>query len=454
MTVNNHANDNGTSKDDSHQLLKIEKGATKIKISSGLTTFPRTLLTPFDTLTHLDLSNNPLLSSLPKDISRLHKLKIAFFSSCAFTTFPSSLSQCRSLEMVAFKSNGMKFIPEDAFPRKLRWLILTGNELESLPESLGSCGGLMKCMLAGNRLRSLPDSMKSCRKLGLLRLSSNEIERLPEWLCEMPELSFLSFAGNPCSLKWSKGENPVLEDIPWSELEILDVLGEGASGVISKGVWKGRGDVAVKLFKGEVTSDGSPLDEMNATITAGKHPNLIDPLGLIPSPNHGLVLQLIPPSYTNLGLPPTLTSCTRDSFPSDTLFSLDTVKKILLGIASAANHLHARNIMHGDLYAHNILLSVSSGHALLGDFGAATIYGDGDEGRKRSLERMEVLGFGHLVEDLLGLVVHQVEGEGDVWSEKDAMAIEALNALHWRCCDPVVGQRPGFGEIVEVLERI
>jgi hypothetical protein len=449
------------------QSLTFAKGTTKIKLPTGISTFPRQILSAFDTLTTLDLSGNSSLSTLPKDISRLHKLKIAFFSNCNFTTFPKELAQCRSLEMVAFKGNGMTTIPEHSFPRRLRWLILTGNEIEELPQSIGGCERLQKCMLAGNRLRGLPASMAQCRKLGLLRLSSNRLERLPGWLFELPELSFLSFAGNPCSAPLSASTNPVLDEIAWDELEVGKLLGEGASGIISKGLWKGKGEVAVKLFKGEVTSDGSPLDEMAATIAAGRHPNLIDPLGSItshPDSKHGLVLQLIPPTYTNLGLPPTLESCTRDSYPPSTTFSLQTVLKILRGIASAAAHLHERGIVHGDLYAHNILIDTLSGHALLGDFGAATIYGGGCEYRDR-LERMEVLGFGHLVEDLLGLVVHNVgmgsEGEGqeqgggwDLIGEKDAMVVEALNGVHWRCVDPVVSARPSFAEVMEELEGI
>jgi serine/threonine protein kinase len=273
-------------------------------------------------------------------------------------------------------------------------------------------------------------------------------------LLELPELSFLSFAGNPCAT--TSDENPILDDIAWEELEVQQLLGEGASGIISKGAWKRQSDektVAIKLFKGAVTSDGSPADEMNACITAGKHPNLIDPIGKIHGhpDKKGLVLELIPPVYVNLGLPPTLDSCTRDSFHPDMVFTVETCKNILLGIASAAEHLHEREIKHGDLYAHNILLQKSTGHALLGDFGAATIYGK-DHEHAEMLERMEVFAFGHLVEDLLGLVERKVDDEGFSESEKDAMAIEALNSLHWKCSNPVVMDRPSFLEVREELE--
>jgi hypothetical protein len=425
------------------------KGIKKLKLSANLGAFPLDVLSLFDSLEILDLSNNPL-SSLPNDFSRLHKLKIAFFSDCNFTTFPPQLAQCRSLEMIAFKNNHMTSIPEGAFPRKLRWLILTNNEIKEIPASIGHCHRLQKCMLAGNRLTSLPAEMAHCRKLGLLRLSSNHLTTLPDWLFQMPELSFLSFASNPYAPSFA--DNPILDDISWSDLSVQHLLGEGASGIISKGTWQakdGDKDVAIKVFKGELTSDGSPMDEMNACITAGQHPNLIDPIGKIHGhpEKKGLVLQLIPPHYTNLGGPPTLESCTRDSFPPDTVFSAEQCRPILYGIASAAKHIHERGIAHGDLYAHNTLID-KSGHALLGDFGAATIYGNSD--RKEEIEKMEVLAFGHMIEDLLGLVERRI-CEEDVFNEKDGYAIEGLNALHYRCTNPIVRERPGFGEVVEIL---
>ena len=429
------------------------KGTKRVKLSCNLKEFPREILDLFDTLETLDLSNNQL-SSLPKDISRLHKLKVAFFSDCNFTTFPAELAQCRSLEMIAFKNNHMTMIPPHSFPRKLRWLILTNNRITSLPSTIGQCHRLQKCMLAGNSLESLPVEMAYCRKLGLLRLSSNNLTSLPHWLFELPELSFLSFAGNPCAPSFV--DNPILDDVSWSTLSVQQLLGEGASGIISKGVWNidtSERDVAIKLFKGEVTSDGSPIDEMNACITAGQHPNLIDPIGKIQGhpEKKGLVLQLIPPRYTNLGLPPTLDTCTRDSFHAETVFTIAQCRSILLGIAAASQHLHGRGIAHGDLYAHNILID-SSGHALLGDFGAATIYGKAFE-KQELIEKMEVFAFAHLIEDLLGLVERRVE-EGSFLDEKDAGFIEGLNELHYRCSHPIVMERPTFGEVFEILDSI
>ncbi|KAK6612381.1 serine threonine-protein kinase [Botrytis cinerea] len=409
------------------------KGTRRLKLSCGLTEFPREILDLYDTLEILDLSNNPL-STLPKEIHRLHKLKVAFFSDCNFTTFPKGLAQCRSLEMIAFKNNGMTTISEGVFPRKLRWLILTNNKIESLPHSIGSCHRLQKIWptkTVGQQDRSFTP----------LVVQSSRIV-----------ISFVLW--KPCTP--SNEDNPTLDDISWSDLKIDHLLGEGASGIISKGVWKSstaEKNVAVKLFKGEVTSDGVPADEMNACITAGRHPNLIDPIGKIHGhpEKRGLVLELIPPHYTNLGLPPTLDSCTRDAFHPETFFSIEKCRAILISIASASKHLHERGITHGDLYAHNILID-DSGHALLGDFGAATIYQKGYE-HSEAIEKMEVFAFGHLIEDMLGLVARKVVAMDNlsVCDEKEGYAIEELNLLHYKCTNPIVMDRPLFSEICTEL---
>lgn len=431
------------------------RGTKRLKISSGISQFPREIFKLSRSLEILDLSGNPLLSELPSDFGRLHNLKIAFFSDCGFTAFPKQLAECRSLEMIAFKGNGMTTIPENSLPPNLRWLILTNNLINELPHSIGKCHRLQKCMLAGNQLKRLPEEMANCKKLGLLRLSANKIDDLPSWLfTDLPELSFLATAGNPCLQAESIMENPVLNSIAWEDLEVKEILGQGASGIISRGLWMSSADseakhVAVKLFKGEVTSDGSPMDEMAACMAAGTQSNLISTIGKVhghPDNQRGLVLELIPPHYTNLGLPPSFDTCTRDNFTPGKYFTIQKCKNILVSIASAAVHLHANGITHGDLYAHNILID-EAGHALLGDFGAATVYGKAHV-HSKAIEQLEVYAFGHLIEDMLSLL------DPEVFGEKEAMIEEELNELHYRCTRPAVEQRPLFREILEVLKGL
>lgn len=183
-----------------HTLEQLRSGALKgikrLDLSAGLTEFPPEIFELADSLEILNLSDN-LLCQLPDDLDRLCHLRILFCSANRFVEFPTVLQKCKSLEMVGFKSNQICHVPEGALPRLLRWLILTDNRLESLPDDLGDCLRLQKLMLAGNRLRALPASLANCTELELLRISANTLEQMPAWISGHPKLAWLAFGGNP-----------------------------------------------------------------------------------------------------------------------------------------------------------------------------------------------------------------------------------------------------------------
>ena len=425
-------------------------GSKRLKLECGLSEFPSEIFALADSLEILDLSNNHL-RALPDEFERLKHLKIVFFTNNDFEAIPEVLSQCPDLKMVSFKSNQIASVGEYALPQKLRWLILTDNKIEKLPASLGSLSHLQKLMLAGNRLQSLPESMASCKNLELIRLSANQLTGLPPWLFTLPRLSWLAYAGNPLCNR-DATPKPVLKDIDWAELMLGETLGQGASGVIYQGLWTSQlaqQEVAIKIFKGEITSDGLPADEMAASLAAGCHENLVNVLGKLsnePEEKLGLVFSFIPPHYKNLGQPPDFDTCTRDTYSASASFSLPVILRITKGIASAAAHLHAFGIMHGDLYAHNILVD-ETGHSLLGDFGAASFYDKSDVVIGQSLERLEVRAFGCLLEDMLDRCTLQK-------SSLHYKAVESLRCLQQECLKPVLSQRPRFTEICERLTSV
>ena len=425
-------------------------GSKRLKLACSLTQFPSEILALADSLEILDLSNNHL-RALPDEFERLKHLKIVFFTNNDFEEIPEVLSQCLDLKMVSFKSNQVATVGERTLPHSLRWLILTNNKIEKLPTTFGSLSQLQKLMLAGNRLQSLPEEMAECKNLELIRLSANQLQVLPPWLFTLPRLSWLAYAGNPlCSANATA--KPVLPDIDWAELTLGETLGQGASGVIYKGIWTtklAQKEVAIKIFKGEITSDGLPGDEMGASLAAGCHDNLVNVLGKLsnePQEKQGLVFSFIPPDYKNLGEPPDFDTCTRDTYSTNASFSLPVILRITIGIASAAAHLHAKGIMHGDLYAHNILVD-ETGNSLLGDFGAASFYDPSDVVIGQALERLEVRAFGCLLEDMLDRCTLQEESEY-TW------AVESLRCLQQDCLKPVLSQRPQFTEIGERLTSV
>jgi hypothetical protein len=389
------------------------------------------------------------LSSLPDDLPRLSKLRVIFASNNRFTTLPAVLGRCPALSMVGFKANRIAEVPAVALPEHLRWLILTDNAVAALPSRIGRCADLQKLMLAGNRLSELPRELANCTRLELLRLAANSLEALPDWLLNLPRLSWLAFAGNPLG---AAREAAVLAQtpigaVPWGELRLTEQLGEGASGVIHRAEHR-TGEqarpVAVKLFKSGVTSDGLPRCEMSACIGAGEHPNLIPALGRVaghPAGGDGLVMALVDPGFRNLAGPPSLESCTRDVYAAGSRFDLPTLLRIAHGIASAANHLHRRGIMHGDLYGHNIL-HCGHGRALLGDFGAASLFSP-DAPAALSLQRLEVRAFGCLLEELVERCV-----------APHGAPLDRLRGLSAACLAEVPCERPLFDQLEATLGEL
>lgn len=423
------------------------QGCTRLTLACGLTQLPETIYTLADTLEILDLSNNQL-STLPSDFARLHKLRILFLSNNVFTVFPEVLSQCQNLTMIGFKNNQINHIAEDAIPVQTRWLILTDNNLTQLPKSIGKCTQLEKFPVAGNQLASLPDEMANCKNLALLRISANQLTALPEWLLTLPKLSWLAFSGNPFCKKID--DTLLLDGIDWEQLTLTHQLGEGASGIISKAILQANNndakEVAVKVFKGAVTSDGYPEDEMHACILVGNHPNLVTVLGSIqnhPEYKQGLVFGLIPTAFYNLGLPPSFDTCSRDVFPPDTQFTVAQILAIAKAIASVAAHLHSKGIMHGDLYAHNTLVTAQH-DTIFGDFGAASLY-DIATPQSAFLQRLEVRAYGCLLDDLLQ---HCTEKH----HLSDAAIV--LKALVPLCMQSVVSHRPSFANIISMLNEV
>ena len=424
-----------------HTLEQLRTGALKgvqrLQLACGLAEFPREIFELADSLEILDLSGNAL-SSLPDDLQRLGKLRIIFCSDNQFTELPAVLGACPALTMVGFKANRIRTVLPASLPAQLRWLVLTDNQIEELPAELGRRPLLQKLMLAGNRLRTLPADMAQLHKLELLRIAANQLTALPDWLPSLPRLTWLAYAGNPfCAEREDTLAHAPSATIDWRQLQLGRKLGEGASGVIYHADWlrDGRSEpVAVKLFKGAMTSDGSPLCEMAACISAGTHPNLIPVLGQVaqhPEGRHGLVMSLIDPEFRNLAGPPSLVSCTRDIYEDSKHFDLEAMLSIAHGIASAASQLHARGIMHGDLYGHNIL-HCQQGRTLLGDFGAASFY-DPAGPQALPLQRLEVRAFGFLLEELS--------------VRCDTTLPDELARLQAACVHPGAASRPLFAEI-------
>lgn len=127
---------------------------------------------------------------------------------------------------------------------------------------------------------------------------------------------------------------------------------------------------------------------------------------------------------------------------SDRKFATSVLFQIAGTIKEAARHLHHQRVMHGDLYAHNILIT-SSGDALLSDYGAASFFDVTDPNQSAKLQRLEVRAFGCLLEEL-------TERCDDLQEE---VRVE-LEKLACDCQHREIMARPTFDKICDILSQV
>ncbi|GEP11973.1 leucine-rich repeat-containing protein kinase family protein [Methylobacterium gnaphalii] len=411
-------------------------GASELSLVGGLTEFPTEIFGLADSLEVLDISGGSL-TSLPAEIGRLTKLRVLFLSGNRFERMPPALGNCPSLSQIGMRNAGLREVPSEALPATLRWLTLTDNAIEILPDALGERPHLQKLLLAGNRLRTLPEGLAAAKRLELIRLAANRFEALPPWLVTLPSLAWLSYAGNPL-----EREMPLagVASVAWRDLTLGERLGEGASGITHRASWRTEGEIrpiALKLFKGAMTSDGLPDREMAACLAAGAHPNLTSGLGRLtghPEGAEGLAMRLLPSHWRALAGPPSLSSCSRDVYDPAMRIEAEVALRLARAAASAAAHLHTRGLLHGDLYAHNLIWDGTSGECVLSDFGAASLLPSSEV--DRCYERVEVRAWGLLLGELLDLC---------------PAVPDTLRTLQHACTQPDTAARPLMDEVLATL---
>lgn len=452
------------------ELIALSQSAAavsiqRLKLAAGLREFPTELYLFCQSLEILDLSDNQL-TELPADLPRFCRLTRLFLTNNHFHEIPAVLAQCPALTMLSFKGNQLTEFAPGVLPEGLQWLILTDNQLHTLPADFGRYRQLKKLALAGNQLSALPDSMQQCRQLGLLRLALNRFEHFPDWLFALPQLAWLALGANPACPVPEKADAQ-LPLLPDQAFVCLDTLGEGASGVIYRAQFlpgnavssatettaaglnlqtlPEGAELALKRFKGWITSDGCPKDELQNYLNAGSHPNLIPVLARISDTAlPALAMALIPKEFQSLGLPPSFDTITRDTFSAGFTITAPEVLKLAQQLANVVTQLHQRQIIHGDLYAHNVLNN-AAGQLYLGDFGAATALDGLPLWQQQQAKALEIRAFGYFLADLLALVP----------ADYASTALQqALQQLCQQCLMPEPALRPVAAAVQEQLLQL
>jgi hypothetical protein len=419
------------------------------------------LWSSFSSLKKLDLNNNHL-NRLPQSIENLTSLEILFLSENEFEAIPEVVGKLKKLRVISLRGNLITNLSTLNLPTAtLEWLILTNNRIQTIDADIKDLKLLKKLMLSHNNISEIPAELGDCQDLELVRLADNNIRSVPASVLTLSKLAWVSLSGNPFSSVRSTSAQEA-KVITESELEIneTDVLGSGASGTVFKGSYRGE-DVAVKMFKAmSKGSDGNSEDEahINSLIDT---PYAISALGVIPAPEgegkyKGMVMKLLDGTYP-MGKVPSFRSVTRDegAAPHATNLSTQQVMSAIWNIASALEYIHTSvGICHGDVYLHNILRD-GKGVARLSDWGASFVYDRTNVEVASKVEKIEVLAFGRLVQDLfnwnLNVAVPDSTELGSYLNTKSGSKTMTLIASILQTDQ---SKRPTFREIKETLATI
>ena len=453
---------------------------------------------------------NNRFTAVPSVLGRLPALSMLSFKSNRVEHIPEDALP-PSLAWLILTDNALAALPAalGRLPR-LRKLMLASNQLRALPDMSG-LAALELVRLSDNHLQEFPEALLQLPRLAWLAVAGNDFEPMPRAAVAgrlAAARSALTMDNVQLGEVLGEGTSGVVY-----AAKRLDGGGSGSGGGGGEGSsgCSGQDKVAVKVFKA-ASSDGRPVDEVRrqpacpgrargrhpspprpfippplspppaATQVAvslaltSPHPNLINLLGFVAEAGEGAAHYSKLASFLEfcsgmkvLAKPPSFASVTRDVYPAapGAIQGLSVAQAgvVALAVASAAAHLHAAGVAHGDLYGHNLLLDpalVGPGAAgagaagalaalaarvKLGDLGAAFFYQAGSA-RGALIERVEVRAWACLAEELLALAA-----PGAPAGSAEAALAAALADLG-RACGAEGGSvaaRPGFAEIVDAL---
>ena len=172
-----------------------------------------TIASRFPNLETLSILFTPDLTVLPKDFADVHHLSTVELIGTTFTELPNEV-QSLSVEHLSISHNPLlielpqllgsiehleiagnpqlQSLPSTfGIPGHLRILHVTDNAINALPVSIGGYQGLLELMINGNELISIPESLRNLKRLRHLNISDNPIESLPVTLGRLPDLEEL-----------------------------------------------------------------------------------------------------------------------------------------------------------------------------------------------------------------------------------------------------------------------
>ncbi len=158
--------------------------------------FPEALC-ELPSLQYLDISHNPL-GTIPQGVGRLRSLEDLQMYKTQLSRLPEELGNLERLTSLDLSNSNFNEFPL-VICRLLNLVTLrmSGCRLKVIPEAIGKMAGLFALDLRYNSIQVLPNSLEKLSMLQKLDLQQNQIRQFPKIFLKMPSLRTLSLKGNP-----------------------------------------------------------------------------------------------------------------------------------------------------------------------------------------------------------------------------------------------------------------
>jgi len=167
----------------------------------------------------LILADNKLME-ISDQIGGLQRLRTLDVGHNHLSQLPDTLGDLTGLNgFLYLHDNRLSSIPKSMEQlKKLRYLNLSENVLSEFPEAVCRMAGVVELRITDNQIEALPECIADLRNLRELHLRNNRLPTLPACIGKLPELRQIDLRGNPLtSLPEAIASMPKLEklDLRW-----------------------------------------------------------------------------------------------------------------------------------------------------------------------------------------------------------------------------------------------
>ncbi|ESW31659.1 hypothetical protein PHAVU_002G257000 [Phaseolus vulgaris] len=347
-------------------------------------------------VTALSLQGNGITGNIPKEIGNMTSLcRLDLEINKLTGEIPSSLGNLKKLQFLTLSQNNLSgTIPESlaTLPILINVMLDSNNLNGKIPERLFE---VSKYNFTENNLDCGVNYHQLCESYNADQGSSHK-QKTGLVVGIVIGLVVILFLGG-LMFFWCKGRHKgyrrevfvdvagevdrriafgQLKRFAWRELQIAtdnfsekNVLGQGGSGTVYKGVLADNTKVAVKRLTDYESPGGDATFQREVEmISVAVHKNLLRLIGFCTTPTERL---LVYPFMQNLSVAYRL----RELKPGEPVLDWPTRKRVALGTARGLEYLHEHcnpKIIHRDVKAANVLLDEDF-EAVVGDFGLAKL---------------------------------------------------------------------------------